>query len=272
MDRGRIVPRPKTPPATRRQGAHFLTADGVAVKRIVAAAAIGPGECVVDIGAGEGAITRHLCDAVGEGGQVVAIETNAARAAVLAGLGRANLVVVTGDALQVALPPKLDAVVANPPYRIIPALLRRLLDRGFGRAVLVMPQELAERLAATPKSAAYGRLTVEIALRAKTRILFSLRRSDFEPPPEVQSRVVLVTPKAMPADIEAAVLEAVLDAAWTAKRKTLRHSLAPLAAALGVPPVAVTEALAACKAGARTAVEVSPWEYGRIAAALSRTS
>jgi 16S rRNA A1518/A1519 N6-dimethyltransferase RsmA/KsgA/DIM1 with predicted DNA glycosylase/AP lyase activity len=136
--------------------------------------------------------------------------------------------------------------------------------------VLVMPVELADRITAPVGSDAYGRLTVETALRAKSKVLFPLRRRDFEPRPEVDSCVLELRPKPFTAPKR---LGALLDAAWDSKRKTLRHSLAPLAATLGVPPQAVTDCLAQVKAEqGRTAMDLSPYEYGVLAQALGTVS
>ncbi|HEX2066893.1 MAG TPA: rRNA adenine N-6-methyltransferase family protein, partial [Candidatus Thermoplasmatota archaeon] len=156
------------------------------------------------------------------------------------------------------------------PYRILPALLRRLLAHGFGRAVLVMPEELGRRLTAQPGGDDYGKLTVQVALRAKCKVLFPLMRSDFDPPPNVASVVAHVLPKAPPASLDWALLDAVLDTAWAAKRRTLRHSLAPLAEQLPVPPQVVAQALEEGAARDRTAPEVAPWEWAKLTLALAR--
>lgn len=253
----------RTDADTRAKGAHFLVGEK-AIARIVAAAALQPGESVLDIGAGAGALTRPLVAAVGETGRVMAIEKDPVLVEVLQAKFP-TLEVVQGDALRIRLPDKIDAVVANPPYRIIPGLLARLLDHGFGRAVLVVPEELAQRLTAQPKSEAYGRLTVEIGLRAKVKLLLPLRRHDFDPPPEIASAVIEVKPKLQAEAIDAKSLDLVLAAAWGSKRKTLRHSLAPLADQLGVPPVAITEILEQTGTRERTALEISPWEFGELA-------
>ncbi len=260
---------PPTSPSTRSRGAHFLPSTGNAVKRILDAAHLKPGESVLDVGAGRGSITMHLAAAVAPTGSVFAIENDPLLAAELQGLALPATTVVAGDALKVTLPDRIDAVVANPPYRILPGLLRRLLDHGFGRAVMVMPKELAERLTAQPKTEAYGKLTVEIGVRAKCKVLFPLRRADFDPPPQVHSRVVSVVPKPADAALDPIVLDHLLETAWAARKKTLRHSLAPLAQTLGLPPQAVTEAQALCNAGGRTAQDVSPWEYSVMAKALA---
>jgi 16S rRNA (adenine1518-N6/adenine1519-N6)-dimethyltransferase len=263
---------PRTDPETRAEGAHFLSASPEVVARLVAAAGLAPGLHALDVGAGTGALTRAVAAAVQPGGSVLAVERDADRAGRLASMALPGVRVVQGDALAVRLPPRIDAVVSNPPFRILPALLRRLLDHGFGHAVLVMPQELAERLTAGPKQEGYGRLTVQVAARAKAKVLFPLRRKDFDPPPAVPCCVVEIRPKPRDEALDLAMLDTVLEAAWGAKARTLRHSLAPLAETLGVPPQAVTEAIAQVNGAARTAAEVSPWEYTVLAKALALTT
>lgn len=261
----------RTDPDTRSIGAHYLQPDGPVVRKLVEAAALKPGEVVFEPGAGLGAITGALCQAVAPGGQVVAVEQKPELAERLKGHGWPGLRVVAGDALAVRLPERVDAVVANPPYRILPALLRRLLAHGFGRAVLVMPQELADRLTAQPKGDDYGKLTVQVAAQAKSELLFPVSRRSFDPPPEVASAVVRVMPKPKSATegLDLAMLDAVLDAAWEGRARTLRHSLAPLAGTLGLPPQDVSEAVAMVRGEERRFRDVSPWEYTVLARALS---
>ncbi|MCA1810573.1 MAG: rRNA adenine N(6)-methyltransferase family protein [Halobacteriales archaeon] len=265
-----MAPRPvrRTDPETRSKGAHFLTSKA-ALDRVVAAAGLKAGESVLDVGAGGGSITRRVAAAVQPGGTVLAVEREHDLVEALRQMEWPGTAVVQGDALRVKLPGRIDAVVANPPYRILPALLRRLLEHGFGRAVLVMPDELAQRLTAEPGGDAYGKLTIQMGLRAKSRLLFPLKRSDFDPPPNVASVVVQVTPKAPP-PLDWDLLDTVLDAAWEAKRKTFRHSLASLAAALQVPPQVVTQALEESATRDRTAVEAAPWECAKLTLALAR--
>lgn len=238
-----------------------------AAARVVAAAEPKPGETVVDAGAGVGALTEPLAAAVAPGGKVVAVEAHPERAEVLRRRAWDGVEVLQGDILRVRLPKRVDAVVANPPYRILPAILRRLLDFDIGRLVVVVPNELAERLTAKVGDEAYGRLTVEVALRAKAKVLFPLRRRDFEPRPAVDSCVLRLDPKPF---AEPERMGLLLDTAWESKRKTLRHSLAPLAATLGLPPQTITDCLAQVKAeSGRTAMDLSPYEYGVLAQALS---
>ncbi|HUR61299.1 MAG TPA: rRNA adenine dimethyltransferase family protein [Candidatus Thermoplasmatota archaeon] len=253
----------RTDPETREKGAHFLTSKP-ALERVVAAAALKPGESVLDVGAGGGSITRRLAAAVAPGGSVLAIEKEPELVEALRQMDWPGTTVAQGDALRVALPGLIDAVVANPPYRILPALLRRLLAHGFGRAVLVMPEELATRLTAAPGSDEYGKLTVQVALRGKAKVLFPLKRSDFDPPPRVASVVVQVTPKAAPG-LDWGLLDRLLDAAWAAKRLTLGQSLAAPEAGLRVPVPVLQAALGQSGARDRRPRDVAPWEFAQLA-------
>jgi 16S rRNA (adenine1518-N6/adenine1519-N6)-dimethyltransferase len=253
----------KTDPETRAQGSHHLQAAGPVVAKLVAAAALKPGESVLDAGAGLGSITEPLCQAVAPGGSVLAVEQDVGLAERMKDARWPGLRVVAGDVLKVNLPTPLDAVVSNPPYRILPALIRRLLDHGFGRAVLVVPKELADRLTAQPKTEDYGRFTVQVAARAKCELLFPVSRRSFDPPPAVASAAVRITPKAGPAmdALELGMLDKVLDAAWEGRKRTLRHALAPLAASLDLTPQAVSEGVAMVKGADRRFADVSPWEF-----------
>lgn len=261
----------KTDPETRESGSHYLQADGPVVAKLVAAAALKPGESVLDAGAGLGSITEPLCQAVAPAGSVLAVEQDVGLAERLKDSRWPGLRVVAGDVLKVNLPKPLDAVVANPPYRILPALIRRLLGHGFGRAVLVVPAELAERLTAAPKSEAYGKLSVQVGARAKCELLFPVARRSFDPPPAVASAAIRITPKpAVSLDaLELGILDDVLDAAWDGRKRTLRHSLAPLAETLRLPPQDVSEAVAMVKGTERRFADVSPWEYTVLARHLA---
>jgi 16S rRNA (adenine1518-N6/adenine1519-N6)-dimethyltransferase len=226
---------------------------------------------VLDAGAGLGSITEPLCRAVAPAGAVLAVEQDVGLAERMKGERWPGLRVVAGDVLKVNLPRPLDAIVANPPYRILPALIRRLLDHGFGRAVLVVPAELAERLTAGPKSEAYGKLSVQVGARAKCELLFPVSRRSFDPPPAVASAAIRITPKPTVSldALELGILDDVLEAAWEGRKRTLRHALAPLAETLRLPPQDVSEAVAMVKGTERRFADVSPWEYTVLARHLA---
>lgn len=245
---------------------HFLT-DPVALRRLVEAARLAPGESVLDLGAGEGSITALLSEAVGPQGKVIALELDASLAAHLRSLRLPNVDIVQGDALQLALP-RCDAVVSNLPFHAAAALVLRLLDTAFGRALLVLPRELAERLTAAPGSERYGRLTVQVALRANVQRRFDVGPLAFTPPPRVLATVVEVRPRAFPAGVDAATLDALLAAAWASKGRTLRHGLAPLAAQLKLSSGTITEALRARDWEGKKPGELTPHDYAELALAL----
>ena len=138
-----------------RWGWYPLTAS--AARRIVADAGLTPGELVVDIGAGTGALTAPL---VAAGGRVLAVELHAGRAAALVdrfGADDVRVLRVSVDDLR--LPQRPFRVVANPPFSRSSALVRRLLDSRVTRADLVVPVQVAQRWAGRrPDRCHYRRL------------------------------------------------------------------------------------------------------------------
>lgn len=137
-----------------RWGWHRL--DSRVAERIVAAAGIRPGDLVLDVGAGHGALTAPLLDA---GARVIAFEVHPGRAAALRRRfeGRAARVVMA-DAVDLRLPRRPFKVVANPPFFVLPAILRRLLSPGsrLERADLVAPRFVATKWA-SPGAPGAGR-------------------------------------------------------------------------------------------------------------------
>jgi 23S rRNA (adenine-N6)-dimethyltransferase len=128
-----------------RWGWHRLTDDWA--RRLVLAAGVTPGELVLDVGAGSGALTRPLVDI---GARVIAVELHPRRAQQLRDrFGRAPITVVQADAADLRLPRRPFRVVANPPFGITAALIRRLVSRGsrLVAADLVVPRHVAVRWA-----------------------------------------------------------------------------------------------------------------------------
>ena len=125
-----------------RWGFHRLTDQ--AARRLVATARVCPDDLVVDIGAGTGAITAHL---VAANARVIAVELHPRRAAILRERFGARVTVVRADAADLRLPRRPFRVVANPPFAVTVAVLRRLTAPGsrLVRADLVVPAHIAER-------------------------------------------------------------------------------------------------------------------------------
>ena len=143
-----------------------------------------------------------------------------------------------------------DAVrklVANLPYNIAAPVLLRFLDPGLrvSRLVVTVQREVAERIVALPGTAAYGRLSVAVQFRARTRIVLRIPPGAFLPPPDVESAVVEIVPRDAPAAIvpDEDEFVRIVAAGFGQRRKTLLNALAH---GLGLPVPVVAAACAAC--------------------------
>jgi len=242
--------------ARRSLGQNFLL-DLNLTGRIARAAAPLDAVNVVEIGPGPGGLTRALLQ---EGARhVVAIERDARCIAALSELASAfpgRLTLIEGDALTIdpaSLTPAPRKIVANLPYNIATPLLLHWLPgiTAFESLTLMFQKEVAQRLAATPRTKSYGRLSIAAQWRAEVKLLFDIPPRAFVPPPKVTSTVVRITPRPAPlAPCDAAVLERVTAAAFGQRRKMLRASLKPLGVdsegllgAAGIAPTARAEEL-----------------------------
>ncbi|MCR4420343.1 MAG: 16S rRNA (adenine(1518)-N(6)/adenine(1519)-N(6))-dimethyltransferase RsmA [Clostridia bacterium] len=188
-----------------RRGQHFLVSRET-VRRIVAAADLGPDDVVVEVGSGLGTLTRALAATAG---RVVALEVDAGLLPVLGYTvgALANVRIVLADVRRTSLSGLAREegatrfkVVANLPYYLTSAFLRQLLTRepGFTLAVLTVQREVAERLLAVPGSKAYGLLTVAVSYFAEVRRIAEVGREKFWPRPEVDSTVVRLVRRSQP--------------------------------------------------------------------------
>jgi 16S rRNA (adenine1518-N6/adenine1519-N6)-dimethyltransferase len=242
--------------ARKRLGQHFLLDLNLTRRIARAAAPLGEGT-VIEVGPGPGGLTRALL--LEGAARVIAIEVDRRAIAALqelqeAAAGRLDL--LTADALEVdlaGLGPRPRRIVANLPYNVSTALLVRWLHQAgqVSDMVLMFQKEVADRLAAMPRSKDYGRLSVLAQHVCAVQRLFDVAPSAFVPPPKVTSSVVRLTPR--PAGdrlADLAVLERVTAAAFGQRRKMLRRSLAGLfgdpaavLAGLGLQPTARAEEL-----------------------------
>ncbi len=219
----------------KRFGQNFLHDPGV-IQRIIQAIAPRPGDNLVEIGPGQGAITTELLPLLG---RMHAIELDRDLIGPLAqrcaSLG--ELILHSTDALKfdfatLAEPERPLRVVGNLPYNISTPLLFHLLDQAshIKDMHFMLQKEVVERMAADPGSKSYGRLTVMLQARAQVTSLFHIGPGAFNPPPKVDSAFVRLQPwKSPPYHIDDwEVFGRVVAQAFSQRRKTLRNSLRQL--------------------------------------------
>jgi 16S rRNA (adenine1518-N6/adenine1519-N6)-dimethyltransferase len=217
------------PPTRKSLGQHFLT-DKRILGRIADALHIAPGETVLEIGPGRGALTDQLVE---RAGRVVAIEYDRALAELLRQryARRNNVLVAEADVLEVSLGELAAgpyALVGNVPYYITtPILFHALQPPRADRAVYLVQREVADRLTAAPGTKEYGGLTVNVAAVARAETLFKVPAGAFSPPPKVESAVVRITPLASPlvSPAEERPLRVLVQSAFGMRRKQMRRVL-----------------------------------------------
>ena len=222
----------------KRFGQHFLH-DPAVIERIAAAIAPASGDALVEIGPGRGALTRCLLES--DCASLDAIEIDRDLAAVLRGQwsGDTRFCLHNDDALQVdfgALARQRGAklrVVGNLPYNISTPLLFHLLEsmRDISDLHVMLQREVIARMAARAGDSDYGRLTVMLAPWVEVEHLFDVGPGAFHPPPRVWSAVARLVVRAAPAFPVCPAFAAVVAAAFSHRRKTLRNALRGLVTA-----------------------------------------
>lgn len=255
-------------------GQNFLV-DPNLQRKIVTALGAGPDDEVLEIGPGRGALTRHLDGSVG---RLVLVELDDALAASLERefAGRGDVEVLHGDVLEVPLDEHLRApaearVVGNIPYNITTPIIFRLLERPRPLDIVLMVQEeVADRIVAPVGSRSYGALSVGVRTVARAEKLFRVRRGAFRPVPGVDSAIVRITPL-RPEPLtgpEEAKLRRTVRAAFQWRRKQLQKILRDHPD-LRYPEEVVTEVTSAIGITAESRPErLSPDDFVRLAAAL----
>jgi 16S rRNA (adenine1518-N6/adenine1519-N6)-dimethyltransferase len=229
-------------------GQNFLLDPNLAAA-IARDASVGPGVCVVEIGAGLGALTVALADAGAD--RVLALEFDRALLPPLreAVRDRPAIEVVHQDATKADWPALLDGGMwvccANLPYNVGTGIVLDLLEQpSVERVVVMLQREVAERLVATPaEREAYGAVSLRVAYRAEGRIVRTVPPEVFWPRPKVGSAVVrLERLPRPPVDVDEAALWRVVDAAFAERRKTMRNALRRLGLSADEADRALTEA------------------------------
>ncbi|MDX2314737.1 MAG: 16S rRNA (adenine(1518)-N(6)/adenine(1519)-N(6))-dimethyltransferase RsmA [Gammaproteobacteria bacterium] len=218
--------------ARKRFGQHFLH-DTSVVARIVRAIGARPGERLVEIGPGLGALTGALLESC-ENLDVIELDRDLAAKLRADYQGDPRLRVHTGDALkfdfrQLAAPGERLRVVGNLPYNVSTPLLFHLLDQAavIEDMYFMLQREVVGRLVAQPGGKDYGRLTVMVRLNCDSEKLFDVGAGAFRPAPRVTSAVVHLRVRRDPAValVEFAAFKGLVTHLFSRRRKTLRNSL-----------------------------------------------
>ena len=181
-----------------------------------------PEDTVVEIGPGAGSLTQVLAAAVE---RVVAIEIDRDLIPALRANMPSNVEVIEGDALEIDFPDAPFHLVGNLPYNVATPLFKRFIenrDRILGVTVMIQ-KEVAERLAARPRTAAYGPLSVLVQYYAHVTYGFMVPRGAFKPPPKVDSAAIRLEWKP---DVPVAKgFTDFVHQAFSSRRKTLVNNL-----------------------------------------------
>jgi len=227
--------------ARKRFGQHWLK-DASVLDQIVSSADLQPGDHVLEVGPGRGALTERLLASPASAVHVVELDRD-----LVVGLkqrfgDQPRFSLQEGDVLSVPLTPPGDnsfnKVVANIPYNITGPLLERLLGRldrpaehSFQRLVLLLQKEVAERIRALPGQSCFSALSVRLQLLAHCRSVCHVPPRCFQPPPKVQSEVIVLEPFKPEQQLEpdlARRVDLLVRQAFLARRKMLRNTLAGL--------------------------------------------
>ena len=257
LDRHGVTP-------SRRLGQHFLV-DANLIRKMVRVARVGPGDRVLEVGAGVGNLTSALA---GTGASVVAYEIDRRLGPVLAetlASGSDRVEIRMEDAMKVdfqrALPGSGWVMVSNLPYGVGTPLLLEMVQvvPAVGRFVVMLQREVVHRLLAHPGVREYGLPSVVVGLHARGRSLFDVPPQVFLPRPEVFSSVVEL--ERVDPHPDAGLAVSLASVAFGKRRKMLRRSLESVLPA----PVEVLEA--ADISPQRRPESLSPEDFLRLAGA-----
>ena len=240
--------------ARKRFGQHFLHDQSI-IQNLIRAIHPEPGQSIVEIGPGQGALTYPLLQKCGE---LTAIELDRDLIPVLRqqsqSLGTLHLInrdVLNIELSSLPLKPPLR-LVGNLPYNISTPLMFHLLAESalIQDMHFMLQKEVAERIIASPNSKLYGRLSVMMQYYCRSESLFDVDPRCFSPPPKVVSAIIRLIPHTTPtvAIDNKQLLDIVVQTAFNQRRKTISNSLKKLVSrdtiqAIGLDPNARAENL-----------------------------
>ncbi len=215
----------------RKLGQHFLR-DKDAVEKIISA--LGDNiKTAIEVGPGKGALTKPLAEALKRtGGRLIAIEKDPLLAAEARNWNIENLELVEGDVLEKLpaiiqnLKPASYSLVGNIPYYLTGFLLRKIseLPEKPARSVFMVQKEVAERIVAKPPKT--NRLSASVQFWAEPRILKAVSKKSFNPPPKVDSAIILLETIILPPETVPEAYYSAVRAIFSQPRKTILNNLA----------------------------------------------
>jgi 16S rRNA (adenine1518-N6/adenine1519-N6)-dimethyltransferase len=217
--------------AKKGLGQNFLI-DGNIIRKIIATSRVQPGDFVIEIGSGPGALTEAL---LSSGAEVLAIEKDTVFANALTSLQTEDerLEVVQADVLEIPLPPLLEGrtkkakIIANLPYNITTPILSRFipLHASISSMTIMVQKEVAERMTAKKGTSEYSSLTVFLQFFAEASYAFTVSPNCFFPRPKVHSAVVNLEIRPPKAKVDEEAFFQFTRGAFQMRRKMMRVSL-----------------------------------------------
>ena len=222
----------------KRFGQHWLKDQGV-LNQIVKAAKLNCNDCVLEVGPGKGALTEKLIESQARFIQAIELDRDLVVGLKKRFSNQSKFSLREGDVLSAPLEAanglSINKVVANIPYNITGPLLKRLIgelrkapENNFETLVLLMQKEVAQRIVAPPGNSNFSALSVRIQLLAKCHEVCDVPSKCFQPPPKVDSKVVIIKPFATnDQDFyeTGKLLEKLLKHAFAGRRKKLRNTI-----------------------------------------------
>lgn len=220
----------KMPFAKKSLGQNFLV-DQNYIDKIISALNPQPGETIIEIGPGRGALTKHLVES---GANIVAIELDRNLVPLLQKefIDYENFQIIEQDALtmdfsKIQNPKSKIKLVANLPYYISTAILQRLIEQRevFSEFILMLQREVVERITAKVGNSERGFLTVLVEAFCESKKLFDVPPSAFRPAPKVWSSIVRLNVREIVNIENEEVFRELLSQSFTQKRKTILNNL-----------------------------------------------
>ena len=171
-------------------GQHYLI-DSLVINRIIASASITPNERVLEIGTGKGALTKELCH-LGKSFEGYEVDRDNISDTLLE-IVTARETVHLGDAFKKT--PRFDVLVSSLPYSRSTTFIEWISQMEYNRAVVLLQEDFVKKIMATPGDRDYRAISAIAQISSEFRVLMSVGKRSFSPPPRVNSLMVLVKPK-----------------------------------------------------------------------------